>query len=217
MMRNNIGRRYGKDIGERLPPGWNPRSSERGEAVPYSQGSMLQVNAILETLAPDGISSEIGVETKLKPVQPSILSCVELHLEASTSAQREQHGTTSPEPDSMLSSPYLSPLTGKRLVEAGISYADSTGNIRLSVERLAVFVQNQDADKNPIRKERVLRSPKERRTTRVVNALMDYRTPFGTWELAAQTGSWLAMISRVVKLLESDDIVGIQGRGRRVA
>ena len=205
-----------KDIGERLPPGWNLRSSERGAAVPSSQGFKLQVDAILEIRAPDGISSEIMVETKLKPVQPNVLSSVESHLEASARARREQNGTTGPEPVSMLISPYLSPLTRKRLTEAGISYADSTGNIRLSVERPAVFVHNQGADKNPIREKRPLRSLKGGRTARVVRALMDYRTPFGTRELAAETGCSPAMVSRVVNLLESDDIVGKQGRRGRI-
>ena len=83
-----------KDISERLPLGWNLRSSERSAAVPFSRGFKLQVGAILEIRAPDGISSEMMVETHLKPAQLSILSRVELHLETSARARREQHGTT---------------------------------------------------------------------------------------------------------------------------
>lgn len=205
-----------ENIGERLPPGWNLRSSERDATVPSSQGFKLQVDAILEIRAPDGISSEIIVETKLKPVQPSILSSVESHLAASARARREQNGTTGSEPVSMLISPYLSPLTRKRLTEAGISYADATGNIRLAVERPAVFVQNQGADKNPVREERPLRSLKGGRAARAVRALMDYRTPFGTRELAAETESSPAMVSRVVNLLEPDEIVTKEGRRGRI-
>lgn len=204
------------DIGERLPPGWLLRIRERDGVVSSPDGPALQVDAILEIKEPHGESSEILVETKLKPVQPNLLSGVESHLEASARARREQVGKAGPEPVAMLISPYLSLLTRKRLTEAGISYADATGNIRLAVERPAVFVQNQGADKNPVREERPLRSLKGGRAARAVRALMDYRTPFGTRELAAETGSSPAMVSRVVNLLESDEIVAKEGRRGRI-
>ncbi len=222
MMRNNVV--YAtqlvndavEEIGERLPPGWKLCSCGRGAAIPSSQSFKLLVDAILEIRAPDGISSEIIVETKLKPVQPNVLSRVETHLKASARARNEQVGTAGPKPVAMLISPYLSPLTRKRLIEAGISYADGTGNIRLAVERPAVFVQTQGADKNPIREERPLRSLKGSRAARVVRALMDYHTPFGTRELAAEVGSSPSMVSRVVNLLETDDIVAKEGRRGRI-
>ena len=115
----------------------------------------------------------------------------------------------------MLVSTYLSPLTRERLAEAGISYADSTGNIRFTVDRPAVYIETQGADKNPFREERPLQSLKGGRTARVVRGLLDYRTPFGTRELAAKTASSAAMISRVSSLLEPDEIVTKESpRGR---
>ena len=202
-----------EDVGERLPTGWNLHTREH---VSSSSGSRLQVDAILEIQAPDGNSSEILVEVKTRPAEPNLLTHVASRLKASSRARHEQMGKAGTEPVAMLISPYLSSLTRKRLIEAGISYADGTGNIRLAVERPAVFVQNQGADKNPIREERPLRSLKGGRAARVVRALMDYRTPFGTRELAAETGSSPAMVSRVVNLLESDDIVGKRGRRGRI-
>ena len=147
-------------------------------------GPELQVDAILEIEEPHGETAEILVEIKTRPAEPNLLAHVASRLKASSRARQEQLGKAGPEPVAMLISPYLSPLTRKRLTEAGISYADSTGNIRLTVERPAVFVQNQGADKNPFREERPLRSLKGGRAARVVRALMDYRTPFGTRELA---------------------------------
>ena len=47
---------------------------------------------------------------------------------------------------------------------------------------------------------------------------MDYRTPFGTRELAAEIASSPAMMSRVSSLLEPDEIVTKEGpRGRIVS
>ena len=207
-----------RDIGERLPRGWNLRERERSAAVPALYGSKVQIDAILEIRAPDGTSSEIVVETKLKPAQPDVLSRVRSHLEAAKRSRREQIGTVGPEPVAMLVSPYLSPLTRERLAEAGISYADSTGNIRLAVERPAVLVQTHGSDRNPFREERALQSLKGGRAARVVRALMDYRPPFGTRELAAETGNSPATVSRVIGLLDPEEIVIKEGsRGRIVA
>ena len=118
----------------------------------------------------------------------------------------------------MLVSTYLSPLARQRLAEAGISYADSTGNIRFAVDRPAVFIEAQGAAKNPFREERPLRSLRGGRAARAARGLMDHRPPFGTRELAAATASSAAMISRVSNLLEPDEIVTREGaRGRIVS
>ena len=207
-----------EEIDDRLPPGWFLRARERDGVVPSPDGTALQVDAILEVKGPHGESSEILVETKTRPVQPNLLANVASRLKASSLARHEHLGKAGPEPVAMLISPYLSPLTRRRLRDAGISYADATGNIRLAVERPAVFVQTQGADKNPIREDRPLRSLKGGRAARVVRALMDYRPPFGIREIAAETESSPAMVSRVVKLLEPDEIVVRQGsRGRIVS
>ena len=52
----------------------------------------------------------------------------------------------------------------------------------------------------------------------MARGLLDYRTPFGTRELAAETASSPAMISRVASLLEPDEIITKEGpRGRIVS
>ena len=117
----------------------------------------------------------------------------------------------------LLISTYLSPLTRERLTEAGISYADSTGNIRFVVDRPAVFIETQGTDRNPFREDRPLRSLKGGRAGRVARGLLDYRPPFGTRELAGKIESSAAMVSRVSGLLEPDGIVTKESpRGRIV-
>ena len=192
------------EIGTRLPRRWLLLDREKGVAVRSPQDSTRRIDAVWEIRDPDGLSSDIIVEVKANPVEPRLVGSVESQLKSLSSSRSRQGGVN---PVFMLVSTYLSPLTRERLEEAGISYADSTGNIRFTVERPAVYIETQGADRNPFREERPLQSLKGGRTARVVRGLMDYRPPFGTRELAAETESSPAMISRVSSLLEADEIV----------
>ena len=204
-----------REISSRLPPRWLLLNRERVAAVQSPQQSNRMIDAIWELRDPNGLSSDIIVEVKANPVEPRLVGSVASQLKALSYPRYEQDGAT---PANMLVSTYLSPLTRERLAEAGISYADSTGNIRFSVNRPAVYIETQGADKNPFREERPLQSLKGGRTARVVRGLLDYRTPFGTRELAGETASSAAMISRVSSLLEPDEIVTKESpRGRFVS
>ena len=108
------------------------------------------IDAIWELRDPDGTSSDIIVEVKVNLVEPRLVSSVAYRLKALSYSRYKQAGVT---PANMLVSTYLSPLTRERLAEAGISYADSTGNIRFTVDRPAVYIETQGADKNPFRDE----------------------------------------------------------------
>ena len=193
-----------QEISSRLPPRWLLLDRGRVATVRSLQESTRMIDAIWELRDPDGLSSDILVEAKANLVEPRLVSSVASQLKALSYSKYEQAGVT---PANMLISTYLSPLTRERLAEAGISYADSTGNIRFAIDRPAVYIETQGADKNPFREERPLQSLRGGRSARVVRGLLDYRTPFGTRELAAKTGSSAAMISRVSNLLEPDEIV----------
>ena len=204
-----------KEIRSRLPPRWLLLDRERDATVRPQKESTRMIDAIWELRDPDGLSSEIIVEVKANLVEPRLVGSVVSKLKALPYPRYEQDDAT---PANILVSTYLSPLTRERLAEAGISYADSTGNIRFTVDRPAVFIETQGADKNPFREERPLQSLKGGRTARVVRGLMDYRTPFGTRELASETESSAAMISRVSSLLEPDEIITKESpRGRIVS
>ena len=204
-----------KEISSRLPPRWFLLDRERGATVRPPKESTRMIDAIWELRDPDGLSSDIIVEVKANPVEPRLVGSAASQLKALTYSMYEQDGAT---PANMLVSTYLSPLTRERLAKAGISYADSTGNIRFTVDRPAVYIETQGADKNPFREERPLQSPKGGRTARVVRGLMDYRTPYGTRELAGETASSAAMISRTSSLLEPEEIATKESpRGRFVS
>ena len=203
-----------KEIGARLPPRWCLRDRARETVVRSPQRSLGSVDAIWELRGPDGLSSDIIVEVKVNPVEPRMIGRLAALLKDLSKARYEQTGATSA---NTLVSTYLSPLARERLTAAGISYADSTGNIRFAVDRPAVYIETQGADRNPFREDRPLRSLKGGRAARVVRGLLDYRPPFGTRELAARTGNSAAMVSRVSSLLERDGIVTRESpRGRIV-
>ena len=203
-----------KAIGTRLPPRWFLLDRERETAVRSPQDSSRMADAIWELRGPDGLSSDIIVETKGPPVEPRMVDRIASRLKALANSRYEQAGTT---PVCMLVSTYLSPLARERLTEAGISYADATGNLRFAVDRPAVYIEIQGADRNPFRENRPLHSLKGGRAARVARGLLDYQPPFGTRELAGKTGSSAAMVSRVASLLEPDEIVTKESpRGRIV-
>ena len=203
-----------KEIGTRLPARWLLRDRARAAAVRSSRDASRRADAIWELRDPDGLSSDILVEVKVTPVEPRLVGHVADRLQALSASICEQTGAT---PAHLLVSTYLSPLTRERLTAAGISYADSTGNIRFVVDRPAVYIEIQGTDRNPFREDRPLRSLKGGRAARVARGLLDYRPPFGTRELAGKTGSSAAMVSRVSSLLEPDEIVTKESpRGRIV-
>ena len=208
-----------QEIGARLPPRWHSGVYSTGRkaqpGAPRRTPSPQDFEAVWEIRDPDGLSSDVIVEVQAKPLEPTFVGRVVSLLKALSNSGNEQVAAP---PAFMLVSSYLSPLTRERLAEAGISYADSTGNIRFSVDRPAVFIETQGAEKNPFREERALRSLKGGRAARVARGLLDYRTPFGTRELAAEIASSPAMVSRVCGLLEPDEIVTKESpRGRIVS
>ena len=208
------------DIIKRLPPQWRLRNCERYQTVGARAGStcVSEIDALWEIQDSLGVSTTVVVEVKVNPVQPNLVSFVSEKLWQLTYSVEEEYGNSDATPVPFLISSFLSPLARERFEAAGISYADSTGNLRFFADRPAVFIQTQGADRNPFRESRALRSLKGGRAARAVRAFLDYRPPFGTRELADETRNSPATISRVADLLERDAIISRDGpRGRIVS
>ena len=107
----------------------------------------------------------------------------------------------------MVVAPFLGPSAKDRLAEAGISFADATGNLRLVSNRPAIFIEASGAVRNPWRENLPLRSLKGNRSGRIIRAFLDYCPPFGTREISSLTGNSLASVSRVADLLEREAII----------
>ena len=187
----------------RLPPGW---SLERlGQELPVGTGGS-GVDAALALTDPKGESATIIVEARGQPLEARAVGSL-LHR----SQRLLDDSTELAGPDGsrcfMVISPFLGPSTKERLADAGLSYADATGNLRFVTGRPAVFIETEGAVRNPWRENVPLRSLQGRRSARVVRAFLDYRPPYGTRELAVLSDNAPASISRVAELLERDAII----------
>ena len=204
-----------REIRDRLPSQW--ALLNRGEKARVGRviSRSRVIDAILEIRDPQGLSTSIVVEAKDTPVEPNRVSFAAEMLLELTRLVSEEDGELDAAPVPMMLSPFLSPLARERLVAAGISYADSTGNLRLSADKPAIFIETQGQDRNPFRENRPLQSLKGRRAARAVRSFLDYRPPFGTRELAGVTQNSLATVSRVSDLLVREAIIVRDGpRGR---
>ena len=206
-----------REIRDRLPSQW--ALLNRGEKARVGRviSRSRVIDAILEIRDPQGLSTSIVVEAKDTPVEPNRVSFAAEMLLELTRLVSEEDGELDAAPVPMMLSPFLSPLARERLVAAGISYADSTGNLRLSADKPAIFIETQGQDRNPFRENRPLQSLKGRRAARAVRSFLDYRPPFGTRELAGVTQNSLATVSRVSDLLVREAIIVRDGPKGRIS
>ena len=177
----------------RLPTGW--RATSRRRADPGA-------NWILDVSAPDESSGAFFVEEK-RNLDPRDVPVAVL---------RPQKGAQGR--PLLLVAPFLSPRTRELLRDAGASYVDATGNIRLVLERPGLFIEARGSDKDPKSEPRPLRSLKGRAAGRVVRALCDLDPPYGVRELAEKASTSLGSVARVVGLLDREALVERDEAGR---
>jgi hypothetical protein len=184
-----------------LPPGW----SSQVENDPRSKGTW-RPDAFLRIASPDGENVRFIVETKRAQNPTSLLGALEQlrnYIENSDDQGAEP----------LIFSPYLSPRSKDLLEERGVSYLDTTGNVRLVAGRPGLFVYTTGATKDPWPDDRPLQSLRGRGAARSVRALVDCRPPYGVRELAGRAGVPPATLSRVIELLGRDALVTRDGKG----
>lgn len=166
-------------VAKHLPPTW------RLETRPKASTVSLR--------APDGTTARLTVlrRRKLEPRDVQTLR---------TSSQQGLKGT-------LVTAEFLSPRTRQLLREAGASYADASGNMRVVADRPGIFVEAEGAQKDPGRESRPLASLKGPAAARVVRALCDFRPPYGVRRLAEIAETAPASASRVVSLLEREALI----------
>jgi hypothetical protein len=109
--------------------------------------------------------------------------------------------------------PFLSSRTRERLEERGVGYIDLTGNVRVVLDRPALFVHTSGAERDPRREERPARTLKGAKAARIVRALCDCTPPVGVRELAEKARTDPGYVSRVFTLLEREDLIQRETRG----
>ena len=188
----------------RLPPGWN--LTTQGGEFPGSS-NRFNTDAALILSDPQGITANILVEAKSRPLEANQVSPLADRWARQLLLQSSEPWGPGSNSVPMVVAPFLGPSARERLAEAGISYADATGNIRLVASRPGVFIEASGATRNPWRENRPLNSLRGGRSGRVVRAFLDYCPPFGTRELASLTENAPASVSRVADLLEREAIL----------
>ena len=120
-----------------------------------------------------------------------------------------------PKPASIaIVAPYLSERTREAIAAHGVSYIDSTGNMRLQSDKPALYVLTNGADRDPWFDHQPLKSLRGRGAGRALRAVVDFAPPYGVRELASRSDVSPATLARVIELLARDALLTRDIRGR---
>ncbi|RLB62650.1 MAG: hypothetical protein DRI90_08615 [Deltaproteobacteria bacterium] len=170
-------------VQERLPPGWEVERVGVSSRAPR-----------LRITSKEGRSGEVTVVALKRPDPRSVK-------------------LLPPARSLLVTAPYLSRSVRHVLEEAGASYLDQTGNVRLVLDEPGLFISTTGAAANPW--------PDKRRFTlrgvkagRVVCALVRSAPPIGVRELGAAAGTDPGYVSRLLGMLDREALVDRTSRGR---
>ena len=192
-------RRVEQFLAERLPSGWSLHA-ERDVRVGRAR---LDLRA--DITSPTGENAVLAVEVKRRMEPRNVGRAAEQVLAMAS------HDTPAAVP--VVASSYLSPRSRELLESLGIGYMDITGNVRIEVSEPGLFIATSGADRDPWPQDDELQSLRGRGAARAVRAIIDRVPPFGVRDLAAATGTSAATLSRVLELLERDDVIARERRG----
>lgn len=184
---------------ERLPGRWIISIEKRQPRV-----DRHRTDALLEVRGPDGSRTTVVVEAKqsLTAAQAAALA----PRLARAARENKAAGT-------LLVTSFLSPLARERLSVGGVSYLDFAGNARITLDRPALFIESRGADRNPAPPRKGSRSLKGASAARIVRALCDWKPPVGVRELARRADTDPGYATRILTLLEREDVVSRDKKG----
>ncbi len=192
-----IMRRGAAMLAERLPTGWSARLDSEG--WPRSDGGQRRLDALIEVKGADGRSATLIAEVK-KAVDGRTVGPLRQQLAAMLEDFPNSRG--------LVMAQYLSPPVRAKLTEAGLSYIDATGNIRVEIESPGLFLSDRGADRDPWRGPgRPLGTLKGWPAAKVVRALADFAGPWTMRQLVDASGASTGATYRVVEYLEREGLV----------
>ncbi|MBN1834386.1 MAG: hypothetical protein JW820_00980 [Spirochaetales bacterium] len=183
---------------KRLPPTWSTREWLEPRLSPRRRSDLT-----LKLDAPDGTSAILVVEAKQATTTRDLANAARQLSAYLLSVSRDPDTPTI----GMLAAPYVSPTGRQKLRECGVGYADLTGNFWLAIEKPAVFIETQGADRNPSPVAAALRSLRGRASGAAVRALVDFKAPMGLRELSDRAKVAAPTLSRVARLLENEGLL----------
>lgn len=199
---NNLLKQANSALQSRLPAGW----SIKREALEPKIGA-FSPDALIEVRGPDGKLAKVFVEAK-KSVEPKDVKHLYEILKILKEFRRDSKNSYP-----LLVAPFFTPSTREKLRNAGINYLDLAGNSWIKIDRPGLYIETTGQEKNPWRQERPLRTLKGAVAERVVRALCDFFPPIGVRELADKAKADPGYVSRIIDLLEREDLITRKGRG----
>jgi len=183
-----------RQVRELLPRAWTANLTDG--AAPYAGDVLLSVRG------PAGVGVTYRVEAKRAGGRS---------LADTVAALREQRETGFPV---LFVADYLGPATRRALTEAGISYVDATGWVRLVSDDPLILLTGEGAERSP-------RAPESAAvvrlngvaTSRVIRALSEVEVPVGVRELASVAQVSPGSVSKLLTTLAAEGIVDRDARG----
>lgn len=176
-----------------LPPGWSLRSRRETTKRPGRGDAEWTISS------PDGLAATFAVKVKRSVLGRQLDDLL---------AQLAGAGGRP-----LVAAPYLGSTLRTSLAGRWVSFADTTGNLRLVSDRPGLFVERQGGTKDPWPSDESLQSLRGRAAGRAVRALVDFRPPYGVRDLAKRASVPLGSLSRTLDLLDREGFVTRGERG----
>jgi len=192
-----------QQIQARLPGGWKLNVDEQpvGRRRP---------DAVVYVMSPQGQEVSLVVEVKRSLVSrdlPAVLEQLKSYA-ANLRAGGKEAGALP-----LVVSRYLSGTLQSWLTEHNVAYADASGNLRLALDRPALFLRDVGATKDPWRGPGRPKGNLTGEPARVVRALVDYAPPYSVPRLVELAGTSTGPTYRVVDFLDEQALLERGTRG----
>ncbi|MDZ8171774.1 hypothetical protein [Microbacterium xanthum] len=171
-----------------LPASWTAELEvESGASV------ARRSDAVLTVRAPSGVAATVPVEVK-RIVEGRDVSAI-------------VNAAGSPRGDLIVMARYLPATVREKLTSSGLSWADATGNIRVSLVWPGLFVFNRGEDSDPWRGPgRPRGTLKGEPAAKVVRALVDFDRDWSMRDLVETSGASTGATYRVIEFLEEEGL-----------
>lgn len=175
----------------RLPSNWDAQLALEERAARGIRDASIRLEA------PDGTAARLSVEARVV-IEPRAVAAQVLDRRRDDLPR-------------LVVARYLAPRTRELLVSQGASYADTTGNMRIAIDRPGLFIETTGAPSNPWREERQIKTLRGVPAARVIRALCDFRDALSAPELARRAATSVGSTYRVLDFLEREALIDRSG------
>lgn len=184
-------------IADRLPEGWTTQ---------LVSGPGGPIDALLKIRADSGSQATLIVEAK---------RVVEGRDVPSMRARIDSLAQRIPDAQGLIAARYLSAPVRAKLADAGLTYVDATGNMRVEVSRPGLFLADRGADRDPWRGPgRPRGTLKGEPSAKIVRTIADFTGAWTMRELAEVSKASIGATYRVIEFLEREGMASRDADGR---